>query len=393
MGGIVGALQYTVPEKQTMGTERILVVDDEDPIREIVCAMLASAGYACCEANSGVQALALLESGQPFDLMLTDLIMAELDGIGLLECTKERFPDMPVVMVTAVHDISVALAAIRNGAYDYLLKPFEREQLLAMARRALENRRLKLENRAYQTGLESQVAARTEQLHQAMKDLEHAMKDLERSYDITLEALGKALDLKDAETEGHSKRVTAFTVAIARAMGMADDKIRVVARGAFLHDVGKMAIPDAILRKPEKLTPAETAKMQEHCVRGYQILRKIPFLQEAAEIVYAHQERWDGTGYPRGLKGEDIPIGARIFAVADTLDAIRSDRPYRRKQSFAAAREEIARWSGKQFDPGVVNTFLAMPERLWEDLRQDIDAQVDEFSQMYNLTRNAHYGE
>src|SRR5262249_5963011 len=150
----------------------------------------------------------------------------------------------------AVHDISVALAAIRNGAYDYLLKPFEREQLLATARRALENRRLKLENRAYQTNLEALVAARTEQLNKTMENLE-------RSYDITLEALGDALDLKDAETEGHSKRVTAFTIAIARRMGLTKDQIAVIARGAFLHDIGKMAIPDAILRKPDKLTPDE----------------------------------------------------------------------------------------------------------------------------------------
>src|SRR5437762_6393717 len=276
--------------------------------------------------------------------MLSDLMMAELDGIALLERTKERFPDMPVVMVTAVHDISAALAAIRNGAYDYLLKPFEREQLLATARRAMENRRLKLENRAYQTNLDSKVAARTEQLRRAMNDLE-------RSYDITLEALGDALDLKDAETEGHSKRVTAFTIAIARAMNPSAEKIRVIARGAFLHDIGNMAIPDAILRKPGALNEGETMIMREHCFRGYQMLKKIPFLAEAAEIVYAHQEHYDGSGYPRGLKSEEIPLGARLFIVADTLDAITSDRPYRAAQSIAAARAEIRRHSSTEFDP------------------------------------------
>src|SRR6201996_9643113 len=254
-----------------MATERILVVEDEEPIREIISSMLNAAGYACKQAASGMEALTVLTSGEEFELMLSDLMMADLDGIGLLERTKERYPDMPVVMVTAVHDISVALAAIRNGAYDYLLKPFEREQLLAMVRRALENRRLKLENRAYQTNLESLVANRTEQLRQAMADLE-------RSYDITLEALGDALDLKDAETEGHSKRVTAFTIAIARAIGLETEKIRVIARGAFLHDIGKMAIPDAILRKPGALSEPEVMIMREHCFRGYQMLKKIPFL-------------------------------------------------------------------------------------------------------------------
>jgi putative nucleotidyltransferase with HDIG domain len=365
-----------------MAADRILVVDDEDSIREIVSSMLATAGYKCHQAASGNEALALLESGEKFELMLSDLMMANLDGIGLLERTKERFPDMPVVMVTAVHDISVALAAIRNGAYDYLLKPFEREQLLATARRALENRRLKLENRAYQTDLEALVEARTEQLRKAVVDLE-------RSYDITLEALGDALDKKDAETEGHSKRVTAFTIAIARAMGLSKDQIAVIARGAFLHDIGKMAVPDAILRKPGKLTPDEILIMQEHCYHGYEILKKIPFLNEAAEIVYAHQERFDGTGYPRGLKGDEIPLGARMFSVADTLDAITSDRPYRPAQSLAAARAEIARWSGRQFDPEVVKVFLDMDEKIWPDLRKEVDGQVQRFAYSSTAAKNS----
>jgi putative nucleotidyltransferase with HDIG domain len=356
-----------------MATERILVVDDEEPIREIISSMLSAAGYKTRQASSGMEALAILNSTGEFELMLSDLMMAELDGIALLERSKEKYPDMPVIMVTAVHDISVALAAIRNGAYDYLLKPFEREQLLAMVRRALEHRRLKLENRAYQSNLESLVAARTEQLRQAMTDLE-------RSYDITLEALGDALDLKDAETEGHSKRVTAFTIAIARAMGLSQDKIRVIARGAFLHDIGKMAIPDAILRKPGALTEAETEIMREHCFRGYQMLKKIPFLSEASEIVYAHQERFDGTGYPRGLSGKDIPLGARIFSVADTLDAITSDRPYRAAQTIQVAREEVERFSGRQFDPEVVRVFLEMPDTIWEDLRKEINSRMHRFT-------------
>ena len=356
-----------------MASERILVVDDEESIREIVTSMLTSSGYQCKQAGSGLQALSVLESGNEFELMLTDLMMAELDGIGLLERTKEKYPDMPVIMVTAVHDISIALAAIRNGAYDYLLKPFEREQLLNTVRRALENRRLKMENRAYQLNLESLVEARTQQLHQAMNDLE-------RSYDITLEALGDALDLKDAETEGHSKRVTAFTIAIARAMQLSKEKIAVIARGAFLHDIGKMAIPDAILRKPGALTEDEVAIMREHCYRGYQMLRKIPFLTEAAEIVYSHQERFDGSGYPCALRSEQIPLGARIFSIADTLDAITSDRPYRKAQSYAAAKEEINRWTSKQFDPEVVRVFNTMPESIWEELRRQINAQVFQFS-------------
>lgn len=356
-----------------MAAERILIVDDEEPIREVVAAMLAAANFQTRQACSGREALALLESGEEFSLMLSDLMMADMDGIGLLSNTKEKFPDIPVVMVTAVHDISVALKAIRDGAYDYLLKPFEREQLLTTVHRALENRRLKLENRAYQSNLEVLVTARTAQLSKAMNTLE-------RSYDITLEALGDALDLKDAETEGHSKRVTAFTIAIARAMGLTGEDIRVIARGAFLHDIGKMAIPDAILRKPGPLTPDEITIMREHCYRGYQMLKKIPFLAEAADIVYSHQECFDGSGYPRGLKGEEIPLGARIFSVADTMDAITSDRPYRAAQPLSAARAEIQKWSGRQFDPEVVKAFMSMPETLWQELRRDIEAQNYRFA-------------
>jgi putative nucleotidyltransferase with HDIG domain len=275
---------------------------------------------------------------------------------------------MPVVMVTAVHDISVALAAIRNGAYDYLLKPFEREQLLNTVSRALENRRLKVENRNYQTNLESLVLERT-------KQWQTAMANLERSYDITLEALGDALDLKDAETEGHSRRVTLFTIAIAQALGLPREQITVIARGAFLHDIGKMAIPDKILNKPGKLEPHEMLIMKEHAYHGYQIVKKIPFLAEVAEIVYSHQEWFNGEGYPRHLKGEEIPLGARIFSVADTFDAITVDRPYRPAQSMQAARAEIEKFSGRQFDPEIVKVFLEMPDKIWDDLRKEIDGQ------------------
>ncbi|HXX29005.1 MAG TPA: HD domain-containing phosphohydrolase [Terriglobales bacterium] len=365
-----------------MAADRILVVDDEDAIREIVCSMLSIANYRCAQASSGRKALAMLDSGEKFELMLSDLMMAEMSGTDLLEKTKEKYPDIPVVMVTAVHDISVALKAIRDGAYDYLLKPFEREQLLATVRRALENRRLKLENRAYQTELEAKVQQRTAQLGEAVVELE-------RSYDITLEALGDALDLRDPETEGHSKRVTAFTMAIARAMGVPKEAIKVIARGAFLHDIGKVAIPDHILHKPGRLTPEEVTIMREHCYRGYKMLTKIPFLTEAAEIVYAHQEWFDGTGYPRGLKGNEIPLGARIFSVADALDAITSHRIYRPAQTVAAAREEIKRCEGTQFDPQVVRVFLSMPEGIWSELRRDIDARNHPLAYSYSTAKNS----
>jgi putative nucleotidyltransferase with HDIG domain len=355
--------------------ERILVLDDDESSRDTVSLTLQHAGYECRSVQSGQDAIAALQADDNYALLLSDLAMEGMDGFALLERVRQQYPQMPVVMVTANHDISTALSAIRSGAYDYLLKPFGRDQLLATVHRALENRRLKMENLAYQNKLEVLVSARTELLQRAMTELERAMAELERSYDITLEALGDALDLKDAETDGHSKRVTAFTIAIARAMNLPSDRVRVIARGAFLHDVGKMAIPDAILRKPGRLTPDEQMIMREHAVLGYQMLRKIPFLHEAAQIVYSHQERYDGSGYPRRLKGDQIPLGARIFAVADTFDAITSDRPYRAAQSIVSARREIQRSSGIQFDPEVVDTFLSLSEDLWEELGHEIDAQ------------------
>jgi putative nucleotidyltransferase with HDIG domain len=334
--------------------------------------VLEQNGFIVELAASGRQALEILELNN-FDLVLTDIVMQDVNGIALLERIRAQQPNLPVVMVTAIHDISVAIDSMRRGAYDYLLKPFEREHLINTVKRALNHRQVLQETQSYQQSLEQMVRARTEMLR-------HAMEDLELSYDVTLEALGDALDLKDSETEGHSKRVTAYTIALARAIGIPQAEIKVIARGAFLHDIGKMAIPDEILRKPGKLTPEEQEVMREHCTRGYNMLRKIPFLAGAAEIVFSHQEHFDGTGYPNGLRGNEIPIGARIFAVADALDAITSDRPYRKAHSFDAAREEILRCSGTQFDPAVVEVFLKIPNELWQELRSEISGQDRRYS-------------
>jgi len=351
---------------------RILVVDDEKPVRTMVAAALERQGYTVEQAGGGREALEALELNN-FNLVLSDIVMNDVNGIALLERIHALQPNLPVVMVTAVHDISVAIDSMRRGAYDYLLKPFERDQLLSTVERALSHRRALEETQNYHQSLEQMVRARTEMLR-------HAMEDLEHSYDVTLEALGDALDLKDSETEGHSKRVTAYAIALARAMGIPPEEIKIIARGAFLHDIGKMAIPDEILRKPGKLTPEEQDLMREHCTRGYHMLRKIPFLAGAAEIVLCHQEYFDGNGYPNGLRGREIPVGARIFAVADTLDAITSDRPYRKARGFDAAREEILRCSGTQFDPAVVEVFLKIPNELWQELRSEISGQNRRFS-------------
>ncbi|HUO34084.1 MAG TPA: HD domain-containing phosphohydrolase [Candidatus Acidoferrum sp.] len=347
-----------------MEPERILVVDDEEAIREVVSTLLTAQGYECTTASNGRLGLDAFRKGS-FDLVLSDIVMPEMDGLKLLGELRLEDPDVPVIMVTAMHDIAIALEAIRAGAYDYILKPFEKDQLHLSVRRALEHRSLVIENRTYQSDLEHLVAERTQQLSVALQELE-------QSYDYTLEALGGALDAKDAETEGHCQRVTAFTITMAKAMNIDKAMLRHIARGAFLHDIGKMGIPDSILRKPGPLTSEEREIMRRHCEIGYSVLERIPFLKEAAEIVLSHQECYDGSGYPRGLRGEQIPLGARIFAVADTLDAMISDRPYRKALPISAAREEIKKFSGKQFDPKVVEIFLSHPDRVWLDLHRNI---------------------
>jgi len=344
--------------------ENILVVDDEEAIREVVSTMLESKGYHCTAVSNGRAAQEFVRKQTP-DLVLSDMIMPEMDGIKLLEWLRNFDPEIPVIMVTAIHDISTALEAIRRGAYDYILKPFEKDQLFHGVGRALQHRRLVIENRNYQVSLQKQVDDKTAQL-------QTAFAQLEQSYDDTLEALGSALDLKDAETEGHCQRVTAFTISIAKIVPVSHSYLPILARAAFLHDIGKMAIPDSILRKPGPLNDDEKQIMRTHCEIGYNVLRRIPFLRDAAEIVLAHQEFFDGTGYPRGLRGEQIPLGARIFSIADALDAMISDRPYRRALPMAHAKDEIRRCAGTQFDPKIVAVFLAIPDRHWQELRENL---------------------
>ncbi len=348
-----------------MAQDRILIVDDDPLARVETAKLLAQRNYAPVIAQDANNALSRLEGDGSFDLVLSEIVLNGVDGARVIQRMLTTSPGTPVIVTTALRDIHAVIISMRSGAFDYLLKPVDAGSLFDAVQRALDHRHHTTRHSLDKENLERLVAARTDLLHAAIADLEQA-------YDITLEALGDALDLKDAETEGHSRRVTAYTIALARAMGLKGDAIRVVSRGAFLHDIGKMAIPDAILLKPGKLDRHERAMMREHCARGYQILRKIPFLQDAAQIVYSHQERFDGTGYPRRLKGEEIVLGARIFAVADTLDAITSDRPYRRASSFDAARAEILRCSGTQFDPAVIKVFESLPIKLWEDLQAEI---------------------
>ncbi len=345
-------------------TASVLVVDDEASLCTLLSEKLSSRGFQCRTCTSGKRALELIEQ-EAFDAIIADLRMPEVSGLALLEEALRRSPYTAFLVFTGVDDIRVGIRAMRAGAADYLVKPLELEGVVASLERALEKRKLEIEVENYRQRLEAMVEQRTRQLETAMKRVEH-------TYDDTLEALGAALDLRDNETAGHSRRVTRYCREMARAMGRKGDELNQIMRGAYLHDIGKIGIPDSILLKPAKLTADEVAVMQTHSRIGYDLVSRIPFLAPAAEIVLTHQECFDGTGYPQGLVGKEIPVGSRLFAVADTLDAVTSDRPYRRAQPLSSARKVIDRWAGRQFDPEMVEAFRFIPEETWECIRQNV---------------------
>lgn len=361
-----------------MERDSILVVDGHEQRREELVAVLRTARYQAESIGCGEEALDYLTARPDCGLVIAEMELPDCNGLVLMDAIGREHPEAAVILATDNQDVKFVASAYRSGVMDLILRPITRPDVLEIVGRALELSRMRQQTLAYRQNLEELIAKRSAKLRATMTDLE-------QSYDITLEAMGDALDLRDEETEGHSKRVTAYTIALARALSLSPDDLKIIARGAFLHDIGKIAIPDAILLKPGKLTPEELEIMKTHCERGYAMVRKIPFLSEAAEIVHAHQERFDGTGYPRGLKGDEIPMGARIFAIADTLDAITSDRPYRKGRSFAEALKEIERCAGTQFDPQIVEAFLAMPRETWPTIK----AAVGRHSHAAELVRAA----
>jgi response regulator RpfG family c-di-GMP phosphodiesterase len=340
---------------------RTLIVDDEPAIREILEERLRQEGYDCSVCSSGEEALTLLRA-EAFDVILSDLSMPGLSGMDLLRLVRHECPAAAFILVTGTQDIRIGIEAMKQGASDYVTKPFQLSGVVHSVAQALDKKRLEREVEMYRRHLEEMVEERTGQLRAALRRVEE-------TYDATLEALGAALDLRDSATEGHSARVTRYAAILAETTGCTQDEIREITRGAYLHDIGKIGIPDGILLKKGKLTASEQKIMETHVMIGYRLVQRIPFLAPAAQIVLAHQERYDGRGYPRALKGEEIPFGARIFAVADTLDAITSDRPYRKALPLQMAIEEIRKEAGRQFDPKVVRTFLSIPESAWLEVQ------------------------
>lgn len=336
----------------------ILTVDDEEMIRDLMVTALSREGYRCFQAGSAEEARSVLQNNS-IDLAILDIMMPGLSGDDFLKELKALSPETVVLMVTALSDTETAMKCIHLGAYDYILKPFDIDRVLLTIHNALEKQRLLAENREYQTNLEKKVDEQTRQIRMAMEDLNLA-------YNHSLTALVRALDAREKETGSHSERVMTYTLLLGEAMGVPEKDLSVMARGALLHDIGKVGISDNILLKPAKLDEREWMEMMRHPQLGYEILSGIKFLKGPAEMVLAHHERFDGSGYPKGLSRSGIPLGARIFSLVDTLDAMTSDRPYRKALPFEAVTSEVKRCRGTQFDPEIVDIFLSIPRERWE---------------------------
>ena len=355
----------------TTMSPRILIVDDEVEITEILADLLSS-DYDCSRAGSAEAALSSLREGQ-FQLVISDITMPGMSGLDMIPHVKELSPDTVVVMISGMQTVESAIGALRLGAFDYLMKPFDLRQVEAVVKRALEHHDLVVAKQRYENHLEELVEQRT-------AELDRALNSLEGAYRSTLKALTAALETRDSETHGHSERVVSYSLRLGREYGLSSEEMKSLEFGSLLHDIGKIGVPDSILRKPAKLTEEEWVRMREHPLHGQQILRGIEFLQGAARVVAQHHEKWDGSGYPLGLRNEDIDICARILAVADAFDAITSDRVYRRRKSYEAAAQELDDWAGRQFDPKVVEAFHRVPKEDWEELhRQSLMPKPDQF--------------
>jgi response regulator RpfG family c-di-GMP phosphodiesterase len=344
--------------------DRILLVDDDVLILQALARLLKAEGYEVIAHSDPVAASA--ERG--FQVVITDFMMPQLNGIELLGMLKAAEPFAVRILLTAAADFKVASEAVNRGEiFRLLAKPWTMSELFACVRQAAAHHHLTMENQR----LSAELAHKNEALVEVNRNLERLV--IERSNGL-LEGLVSALDYRDTETQWHSRRVALYSRRIAQGCGVEGEALEVVEQGALLHDIGKIGVRDSILLKPGKLTPEEWQEMKMHPDFGYRILARLPFLAGAAQIVLQHQERWDGNGYPQGLRGEQIVLGARVFCVADTMDAICSDRPYRKGRSLEVAKEEIQRCSGTQFDPNVVEAFLSIADSEWEDIRRFVQS-------------------
>ena len=333
----------------------VLVVDDDRSVREVLCAVLREEGYVVRQASTAAAALESLRGGGDLPLVLSDVKMPGQDGLWLLGQILQRHPSAAVVMLTGYGDTEGAVECLRRGAADYLLKPPRVTELVRAIERAHSRRKLLLARSRYHEGLARRVREKT-------AELSHALDGVAQAYSSTLSALVHALDAREHETSDHSQRVARYTAAIATRMGIDGPELDEIGRGALLHDIGKIGVPDDVLRKPGALTDVEFDVIKQHPVLGARILRSVPFLARHIPIVELHHERPDGRGYPTGLRGDDIPLAARIVHVADAYDAMTSARAYRNARPGSDALRELWRCAGTEFHADIVGALsTALP--------------------------------
>ncbi len=341
-------------------------MDDDELILRALARVLESSGFRTSCFLTPEEALTRLEAEAP-TVIVSDYMMPGMDGVAFLKQARVAAPTAVRILCTAAEDFQIALDAVNSGeVYRIISKPWHQQELVATVRQAAEAARLRSENER----LTAEVQRQNGKLREINQKLEALV--FQRTQAL-LEGLIAALDYRDAETQWHSRRVSLFARRLAHQLGIAEPELTEIEHGALLHDIGKIGVRDRVLLKPGPLSPEEWTEMKRHAELGWALLQRVDYLRPASVIVLQHQERWDGSGYPRGLQGEQIGIGARIFHVVDTLDAITSDRPYRRARPFGDARDEVLRCSGSQFDPKVVEAFLAISEQEWERIRLDVE--------------------
>lgn len=335
--------------------EKILIVDDDENITSLLSVILMQEGYHCETVNSAAEAFSLMRKNQekPFALVLTDLTMPVMDGIELLERSQKHFPRTGVVVISADKNLSQAVEAMRKGALDFLVKPFQPEIALPRIQKALERVRLEKENYEYQEYLEEKIENRTSALIEKHRTLQ-------KLFINTVEAIARAIEAKDPYTQGHSKRVAKYSARIAEKMDVGSDDVIDIELAGLLHDVGKIGISDSILGKPSKLSIEEYEEIKEHPLISVKIIEPIQELTKVKEYVKYHHEKWDGTGYPEGLKAEKIPLGARILSIADAFDTMWIGRQYHAAWNLETVIKEFQKNKGTQFDPAVVDAFIAL---------------------------------